>query len=80
MAAAQVGTHGGKRDNSGRKENISGRKPLTTRIDGYTYRIVYFWNGGKQKVKRVTKDVATAISLPIYRWEYRRRYEYSRSI
>ena len=51
------------------KESIRARKTLAIKIDGYTYRLMSFWHGEKQKTKLGTKDVATVISLPIFcRW------------
>jgi hypothetical protein len=65
MASAHVGTHGGKRDNSGRKRKYPGSENFSSQNKRVYLSLSVFLAWREEKTKLGTKDVATAISHPI---------------
>jgi hypothetical protein len=65
MASARVGTHGGKRDNSGRKRKYPGSENFSSQNKRVYLSFSVFLAWREAKTKLGTKDVATAISHPI---------------
>ena len=81
MASARVGAHGGKRDNSGRKRKYQGSQTFSNqnrRI--YLSQSVFLaWREAKSETgyQRCSDSDFASHLLSL---EYRRRYEYRRSI